>query len=37
MYLFVLFNNFILSNLGVVLINIIKFYDGLNNLLRINY
>lgn len=36
MYLF-LFNNFILSNLGVVLINIIKFYDGLNNLLRINY
>lgn len=31
------FNNLTSSNLGVVLINIIKLYDGLNNSLRINH
>lgn len=31
------FNNLTSSYLGVVLINIIKLYDGLNNSLRINH
>lgn len=31
------FNNLTSSNLGVVLINIIKLHDGLNNSLRINH
>lgn len=31
------FNNLTSSNLGVVLINTIKLYDGLNNSLRINH
>lgn len=31
------FNNLTSSNLGVVLINIIKLDDGLNNSLRINH
>lgn len=31
------FNNLTSSNLGVVLINKIKLYDGLNNSLRINH
>lgn len=37
MYLLVSSNNLTSSNLGVVLINIIKLYDELNNSLRINH